>query len=487
MIKKLPANFGIYFFTALFFAMGSYFVMLDMSYVYMSSAGFIMLYIAVFYPEKTYMMLALFAPLSVNIEEFSDSLGMFIPTEPLLFGFMLLLLYQSTYQKIYDKRIWKHPITIAVITYLLWILVTSITSTMPGTSFKYLLARLWFIIPILFYGIGFFKENPKKIKQFIWLFCSSMTLVILFTLIKHAGYQFSEKEGHWVMSPFFKDHTIYGAIVALITPLLFGLLVLYWNTPLLRMTVLMMLGVTLIGLFFSYSRAAWVSIIAAILVLITILLKVKFKYLMATAAISTLIIYFSWDVIIYEMQKNDYEHTTDDFAEKLQSATNVSSDASNLERLNRWACAITMYKKKPLFGFGPGTYAFQYGPYQLASNKTIISTNLGDKGNAHSEYLGALSEMGLVGMLTFLGMVIAIFYGTLKVYNSWPTKDFEYKILILSMILALVTYFVHGLLNNFLDTDKAAIPVWAFTAAIIGLSYKKDDEKIAAKLESQKA
>lgn len=474
---KLPANFGIYFFTALFFIIGSYFVMLDMAYLYLSSFGLVILYVAIFHPELTYLLLALFAPLSINIEEYSDSLGMFLPTEPVLFGFMLILLFQNYYKKVFEPRIWKHPIIIAVFVYLIWVFVTSITSSAPGTSFKFLLARLWFIIPMLLYGISFFREKPDRIKQFIWLFCSSMTLVIAITLIKHAGYQFSEKEGHWIMSPFFKDHTIYGAIVALITPLLFGLLFIYWKTPLLRVTIFMMLGINMIGLFYSYSRAAWVSIIAAILVLLVVLLKIKFKYLLTTGLIVGALIYFSWDNIIYEMQKNDYEHTTDDFAEKLQSATNVSSDASNLERLNRWACAIAMYRERPLFGFGPGTYAFQYGPYQLAKNKTIISTNLGDKGNAHSEYLGALSEMGLVGMLTFLSMVITIFFATLKVYNTWPFADFQYKVLILAMILSLVTYFVHGLLNNFLDTDKAAIPVWAFTAAIIGLSYRRVDAK----------
>jgi hypothetical protein len=28
---------------------------------------------------------------------------------------------------------------------------------------------------------------------------------------------------------------------------------------------------------------------------------------------------------------------------------------------------------------------------------------------------------------------------------------------------------VHGLLNNFLDTDKASVPVWGFMAIIVAL------------------
>jgi hypothetical protein len=43
------------------------------------------------------------------------------------------------------------------------------------------------------------------------------------------------------------------------------------------------------------------------------------------------------------------------------------------------------------------------------------------------------------------------------------------------MILSLTTYFVHGILNNFMDTDKAAVPIWAMCAAFIALeiSLKK--------------
>jgi hypothetical protein len=36
----------------------------------------------------------------------------------------------------------------------------------------------------------------------------------------------------------------------------------------------------------------------------------------------------------------------------------------------------------------------------------------------------------------------------------------------------LITYFVHGALNNFLDTDKASVPFWGFAAFIIAADLK---------------
>ena len=47
-------------------------------------------------------------------------------------------------------------------------------------------------------------------------------------------------------------------------------------------------------------------------------------------------------------------------------------------------------------------------PFQDASDLTIISTNFGDGGNAHSEYLGPLSEQGIPE--TFNNAITSYFY-----------------------------------------------------------------------------
>ena len=39
----------------------------------------------------------------------------------------------------------------------------------------------------------------------------------------------------------------------------------------------------------------------------------------------------------------------------------------------------------------------------------------------------------------------------------------------LAFTLGLFTYYVHGIFNNFLDTDKLSVPFWGFTAALVAL------------------
>ena len=53
--------------------------------------------------------------------------------------------------------------------------------------------------------------------------------------------------------------------------------------------------------------------------------------------------------------------------------------------------------------------------------------------------------------------------------NLGPPKDKDISNLAMAFTLGLFTYYVHGIFNNFLDTDKLSVPFWGFTAVIVAL------------------
>lgn len=459
--------------SALLCAMALVFVCFDNWLFYLVPLALLTVYGAIFHTQTTFLALFFFTPISINIEEFADSagIGLFLPTEPIMAGMMILIVAVQLKKPFVDIGILKNQLSWAILFYLLWILVTCITSSHPLVSVKFLLAKLWFIIPLVLYGTLVFRER-KNIITALWLFSIGMIAAMCYTLVMHASYQFGEKEGHWVMSPLFKDHTIYGAMVAFTLPLLIGLYRSKKHTPLVQAVLLGFMSINLIALYFSYTRAAWLSIIVAAGVWILITLRVRFAVLAFTTLALGLIVFFSWTSIQHTLEKNKSEHTTEDFGKRLESVSNVTTDASNLERLNRWSCARDMFLERPVFGFGPGTYAFEYARFQRPENLTIISTNFGDLGNAHSEYLGPMAETGFIGLLSVIALVSCIFYLGITLYLKWDAKDREMRSLIMAMILALVTYFFHGILNNYWDTDKASVPIWAFCAIFMTLNYQ---------------
>ncbi|MGA0435296.1 MAG: O-antigen ligase family protein, partial [Flavobacteriales bacterium] len=155
--------------------------------------------------------------------------------------------------------------------------------------------------------------------------------------------------------------------------------------------------------------------------------------------------------------------------------SNVSSDASNLERLNRWNAALALFEERPIFGWGAGTYQFVYAPFQRSDDRTIISTNNADGGNAHSEYLGPLAEQGLLGLFFSIGFLGFCLHLGFKIQDR--LRDEEGRVLAMGVFLGLMTYFVHGVLNNYLDTDKASALFWGFFALLVVWDLESADQR----------
>lgn len=244
----------------------------------------------------------------------------------------------------------------------------------------------------------------------------------------------------------FKDHTILGAILALVIPLSFGLIRLDRGNKFRQISLFGFTLILLTCLVVTFSRAAWVSIIPALLLFLILFFKLRFKYVLMLVGFGLFYLFSNLDVILMDLEHNKVAGS-DDVIENAESISNISTDPSNLERINRWACAIEMWKDKPYFGWGPGTYMFEYAPFQLRGNYTAISTNFGDVGNAHSEYLGPLAETGMLGMLLFIAILFLSFHCGFHAYYS--TENRTKRILISTSICALSTYYLHGLLNNF--------------------------------------
>jgi O-antigen ligase len=268
------------------------------------------------------------------------------------------------------------------------------------------------------------------------------------------------------MVPFYNDHTAYAAVLALFIPPMIAFMRDRYASVRERFIAGFMLLMLFTAIVLSYTRAAWLSLLIALLIYFIYAFKVKFyNVLLMIAAVVTAFIIFRGDIFM-KLEQNRQDSATD-FNKHIESISNISTDASNLERINRWNSAMRMWSQKPLMGWGPGTYQFNYAPFQKSNEMTIISTNAGDRGNAHSEYIGPLAEEGILGMVAMILIVIAVLYRSTILYST--AKDPAIRVLTLGILLGLITYFIHGILNNFLDTDKLSVPFWAFIAMLVSM------------------
>jgi len=448
-------------------------------------AALFIIYTAVFHLQYLVLFLAFCTPLAVSLKELGLTQGpdLSLPTEPIMFGIMLVYILNSLQKDISDKKFFRHPVTILIIIQLLWMSVTTCTSTDFIISLKYLISRLWFIfscyviVPHLF-------VNRKNLINFVFAYTIALAIVVCYTTVSHARFNFDEKIADWIVSPFYNDHTAYGAALAMFIPVMVSCWFLKSIPKHLKIASIVFFCMLMLAIILSFARAGWASLAVAVSIYITILLRIKFRTLFITFfTLIGLFLVFQSEILMI-LSKNDQD-AKGGFGNNIESMFNISTEASNLERLNRWSCAIRMWEDKPVLGWGPGTYMFKYAPYQLSRELTIISTNFGTVGNAHSEYLGPLSEQGVFGLVI---VIILLFYTTSLGYRLvYSLEDREDRILCTGIFLGIMTYFVHGFINNFLDTDKLSLPFWGFLAAMVCFdlySSKKEKVNSSKKLKS---
>ena len=226
--------------------------------------GVLMLY--VFSYDKVLFLIAFLTPLSINLEGLLG-FSLSLPVEPLLFGVLFFFIAKLIYEKKFDNKIAYHPISIVIYMMFIWIIITTITSELPLVSIKYLLSRIWFIIPAYFVCAKLFKD-PNNINKFIWLYIAGLIIVVFYTIANHAMNGFSGKAAHWVMTPFYNDHTAYGAALAIYMVLNAAFIFLPNIKTSRRIIIIMCFALLCVAMVLSSCRAAWLSIIAVVGILI---------------------------------------------------------------------------------------------------------------------------------------------------------------------------------------------------------------------------
>lgn len=387
--------------------------------------------------SQLYTTLFLLLPWSVELPVGAWKLT--APTEPLLalagIGLLAVVL----------RRMPKPPrwLVIFCLIWVSWQVLAAAKSVMPLVSFKYTVVETghWWVF---FVGAWLWPFEGLR-----WLRCFAFSAggVILYTILHHAGFHFRINQAVLAPMPFFPDHTMYAAVLAMLLP---WVMFEYWQRH--SNWLLAAAAWLLSGLALSFCRAAWLSVLMAGFVATVLLWKQKWLLLMASVVLLGVGIIFQ-EKIIHKL----------------------GHDVSSLERLNRFDCAWRMSAEKPLTGFGPGTFQFQYLPFQRPENMTRISVkaaivqrspdNFGRGGGAHSEYLRFLSETGWPGLVLWMAWVCGTLFIGLK--NHLRAQDSAEKWFYAALTLSLFTFFAHSLVNEFLHDARLAALLWVQAGMLV--------------------
>lgn len=190
-----------------------------------------------------------------------------------------------------------------------------------------------------------------------------------------------------------------------------------WQRPVQKVLAVVMVAMHSLCMYGTQSRGAW---IATIVMLVVAQLGVFYWYsprlssfwqiwLVPVGLLSELLLLGGAVVAVPVLQ------------ERVSSIFVGRGDSSNSFRINVWQAVRQMIRNHTMLGIGYGDRVFKkvYPIYQINPKYSALS--------AYSIYLETLVEMGAVGLLSFLWMMlVSLFHGIMPLKGLRDGKDYDY-------------------------------------------------------------
>jgi len=202
--------------------------------------------------------------------------------------------------------------------------------------------------------------------------------------------------------------------------------------------------------FLSGSRGGMLAVFAELVVLSAILLRQKKGIRIAVGVTAFAIVLFS--LLTWLGGK---ELTT-----RVSSiSTEARSEISGGMRLSIDRDAIRMFRRKPILGWGLGTFPTVYPQFRSFYTNFFVN-------EAHNDYLQLLAEMGLLGFGTMVWFVIVLYRKALAKIGNW-TSDVSGAVT-LACVLSCTGILVHSLFDFNLQIPANAAIFYVFGTIAAG-------------------
>lgn len=425
-------------------------------------------------PAKLFWLWLVCQPLSTELN-LTPQLGIDFPGEILLVVLTGMVLIRWVHQpKWVPYDLIKHPLFLALLIYLCWIGITCFYSVETVLSVKYLLAKIWYIVPLVVLPQVLLKERSDSRRLALCLLVP-MVLVVLQTLVRHALYGFRFEAVQKTLAPFFRNHVNYSALLVCLLPVA-GCLWMF--TPIenkYRKWIGYGVLLGMAGVFFAYSRGAWIALLAG-MAIVPVIRRRKLGILIAIAGISILTT-TAWLVTDENYIRFSPEHDQTifhtDFGEHMRATVQLK-DVSTAERFYRWIAGVRMLAEKPITGFGPNSFYLHYRPYTVGSFETWVSDNP-EHSTVHNYFILIALEQGLIGLVLFCVLYFGMLFHLQSLYHRLQNPVYRTMAVTIATILVMIG--VINSMSDMIETDKIGGLFWLCLGMVIWLERKSREER----------
>ena len=408
----------------------------------------------------------IFAVLPFSIEFYFEgaSFGTDLPSEPLMILLTGITLGTLMMRKMSLKLHYvTSPIFILMFLHIFWIFITSINSSNLLISVKLLAAKIWYIFPFFILPLMFIKDRFDIERAYNILY-KFLFVSISIVLVRHAFEGFSFSASYKVVQPFFRNHVNYAAISVICLPFVWAFYRINKLKSVSNKWMQFVFLTFITGIYFSYTRAAILSMLIATGAWYIIKYR-KVKLALAISSFMAIIgiVFLSWNNKYLDFAPNFERTITHTEFDNLLEATYKLEDISSMERVYRWMAGIEMIKDKFWFGFGPGTFYSNYKAYSISRFQTYVSDNP-DQSGIHNYFLMTWVEQGFIGFILLIALCFTILIEGERIFHICTDQRDGY--IVMAATLGAIIIFAMCLINDLIETDKVG-PFFFFNCAIL--------------------
>ncbi|MHC1720684.1 MAG: O-antigen ligase family protein [Clostridiaceae bacterium] len=141
----------------------------------------------------------------------------------------------------------------------------------------------------------------------------------------------------------------------------------------------------------------------------------------------------------------------------------------NESRIKVWKTAGYMIKDHPLLGVGNGNFYTQYGGYIEKHPELTNTYDYMQVFHPHNILLKIQSELGIIGTLAFLGIIVSVFRDLVRFLKS--ECDPFFRIFYKGFLVSAAVFMIMNLIDNFFSAPKVIAFFWIFIAIFQSLDY----------------
>jgi len=248
------------------------------------------------------------------------------------------------------------------------------------------------------------------------------------------------------------NHINLGGFLCATAPLTLALLG-QWQRWWQRLVLILGFGVQVAGLILTYSRAAWVGLALAMLLLTILLIakRLSLRILLPGIGLSVIIALVAWVSLGESLTPT--QTRTDIIAYRLGTLLQPFQTQEMAGRLNVWQRSLTVLSTQPLLGAG---------------RDTLPDRDLnwwGAQASSHNLFINVAFSRGVIAFAAFMVLLIGLGVSGARVYRAG--RDWAGSLLGAGLLAGLAAFVVAGLFASLVAYADTGALFWLLAGVVV--------------------